>query len=79
MKKVFEDIIEERERQKVIWGEDSDNFHHNEYLAYTVLGEEVGEIAKALLDKDRENLKEELIQVAAVCVKWLEMINKKEF
>lgn len=41
---------------------------NNEFL--TVLVEEVGEVAKALLEGN--NLEEELIQVAAVCVRWLE-------
>ena len=41
---------------------------NNELL--TVLVEEVGEVAKAL--QEGTNLEEELIQVAAVCVRWLE-------
>lgn len=41
---------------------------------YVVLGEEVGEIAQAILHDDTANLREELIQVAAVCVAWLESL-----
>lgn len=40
---------------------------------YLVLAEEVGEIAKALLDgASEEELREEIIQVAAVAACWAE-------
>jgi len=38
---------------------------------YLVLGEEVGEIANAILEGDLVNARRELAQVAAVCVSWL--------
>jgi NTP pyrophosphatase (non-canonical NTP hydrolase) len=37
-----------------------------------VLVEEIGEIGTALQNDDQENLKEELTQLAALCVRWLE-------
>jgi len=37
-----------------------------------VLGEECGEVARAVLDRDDEQLRRELVQVAAVAVAWLE-------
>lgn len=37
-----------------------------------VLAEEFGEVARAVCERDERNLAEELIQVAAVCVAWLE-------
>lgn len=37
-----------------------------------ILFEEAGEVAKATLEHDEDNLKDEIIQVAAVCVAWLE-------
>jgi NTP pyrophosphatase (non-canonical NTP hydrolase) len=40
----------------------------------SVLLEEAGEVARAVLEKDHDNLQVELVQVAAVCVKWLEII-----
>jgi NTP pyrophosphatase (non-canonical NTP hydrolase) len=46
----------------------------NELLA--VLVEEVGEIGKAL--QGEGNLRDELIQVASVCVKWLELKDPAE-
>jgi len=39
-----------------------------------VLAEECGEVARAVLDKDRDNLRAELVQVAAVAVAWLEAL-----
>lgn len=43
-------------------------FMSNEYLA--VLVEEIGEVASAL--QGDGDLKEELVQVASCCVRWLE-------
>ena len=40
-----------------------------------VLGEEVGEVNRAVLEKDTANLKVELVQVAAVAVAWLESLD----
>jgi hypothetical protein len=37
-----------------------------------VLTEECGEVARAVLDRRSENLRDELVQVAAVAVAWLE-------
>jgi NTP pyrophosphatase (non-canonical NTP hydrolase) len=37
-----------------------------------VLAEECGEVARAVLDRNYVNLKDELVQVAAVAVAWLE-------
>ncbi len=39
-----------------------------------VLMEEVGEVAKAINERDKAELKKELIQTAAVCVAWLEAL-----
>lgn len=53
-----------------------------EFQCFTVLGEEVGEVGRACLDMDDMNkcnadlrLREELIQVAAVCVAWVERLD----
>jgi NTP pyrophosphatase (non-canonical NTP hydrolase) len=40
----------------------------------TVLLEEVGEVARAVLEGDRDNLRDELVQVAAVAWAWLEAL-----
>ena len=69
---VFKLIVAERKRQDEKW-----NRAPGEWLAFSadkhlVLAEEAGEVAKAILEYDAVNLREELIQVAAVCVAWLE-------
>jgi NTP pyrophosphatase (non-canonical NTP hydrolase) len=65
-------IINERLRQ--------DNLHpvFPEDKRLAILIEEVGEVATAIQNGDIENLKEELIQVASVCVRWLEHIIEVE-
>lgn len=69
-------IDQERERQDVKWGwTDSDRSilpGDDPHAKVSVLLEEVGEVAKALLEDDQPGLDEELIQVAAVCLAWLE-------
>jgi NTP pyrophosphatase (non-canonical NTP hydrolase) len=42
--------------------------------AVTVLTEELGEIARAVQDRNEANLREELIQLASCCVAWLERL-----
>lgn len=39
-----------------------------------VLSEECGEVARAVLDRDADALRAELVQVAAVAVAWLESL-----
>lgn len=83
--KILEDISCERDRQIKLWGSEDDlfakhGFNIKQYLwhKYTILGEEVGEIARAILEYDYKNakgLREELIQTAAVCVAIAEMLN----
>lgn len=41
----------------------------------TILAEEIGEVARAVLEGDRANLEDELIDVAQVVVAWLETID----
>lgn len=65
------EIIDERERQ--------DAMHNNSMNSagtwYRVLGEEVDEVAEALIDGDIEHAREELIQVAAVAMAIVEAID----
>ena len=87
--RIFDKIIEERNRQERIHGEKS-IIRRNPLAAENalILGEEYGEVCEALfitretgdLDLGFEaykNLKEELVQVAAVCVAWLEALEEK--
>jgi NTP pyrophosphatase (non-canonical NTP hydrolase) len=71
---IFERISIERERQ-----DELHEFPHHIRLA--VLMEEVGEVAKELQEEEQYknviNLYIELIQTAAVCVRWIEEIGKE--
>jgi len=79
MAKIFSNILSERKRQQVKWGDQSGNLN---VVWSTILTEEVGEAAKAVLQLDfehgdtREELRNELIQVAAVAVAWVEALDK---
>jgi NTP pyrophosphatase (non-canonical NTP hydrolase) len=42
---------------------------------YLFLAEEFGEVSEAIQNKDYENMRDELVQVAAICVAWLENDN----
>ena len=44
-------------------------------LRLTILAEEFGETARAVLEHDRANLEDELYDVAQVVVAWLETID----
>ena len=59
-------ILKERKRQDIIHPKSED------YDYFAVLIEEVGEVARAIQNEDYENLQEELVQVAAVAIRWLE-------
>jgi len=67
-KAIMSQITTERGRQDAKWGEQNHDFP--KYL--TILTEELGEAAKAFLEKDFTNLRTELIQCAAVTVAILE-------
>lgn len=68
----FAAVDRERERQIALF---TDAIHsHDKMLG--ILGEEVGEVCKAVNEYDLANLEEELVQVAAVAVKWLEAIRR---
>lgn len=45
---IMSDIMEERKRQESKWGEQT----HNSERWHTILSEEVGEVARAILDND---------------------------
>lgn len=70
-------LIEERLRQISLW---TDNDFDGKTPAdiHLILSEEVGEVAKAIQEGDAKNLHEEICQVAAVAVKWLEHLALQE-
>ena len=72
---IISEIIDERDRQDEKWGEQN----HVPLKWLAILGEEVGEANKAVLDGDGENLSEELIQVAATAVAFLQSLERNQF
>lgn len=71
---ILNQILIERGRQDEKWGIQN---HEPAYWAL-ILGEEVGEVSRAILEKDPANYREELIQVAAVCVAAVESFDRNE-
>jgi NTP pyrophosphatase (non-canonical NTP hydrolase) len=64
-------IKTEQARYPELWGRDNGVWNSPAYTKMTVLTEEIGEVAHAILERDQENLKEELVQCAAVILEWL--------
>ena len=78
---IFAAIVAERARQREKWSRahswgfgDCSSLEVVEPVKAAVLAEEVGEVARAMLDGDRLALRTELVQVAAVAVAWLEAL-----
>ena len=72
---IFDRISYERENQDLKWGDRSISENRLPYTMWiTILSEEVGEAAKEVLEKNKENLKKEILQVAAVAVAILEVL-----
>lgn len=76
---IWKEIQAERDRQREkwalphLWGVgDCSSSDVAEAVKVAVLTEECGEVSRAVLDHDPERLREELVQVAAVAVAWLE-------
>jgi len=68
-------VLAERARQDTTWrGGLGDCSHPDtpDRQRLTVLTEEVGEVARAILDHQPDQLRAEHVQVAAVCAAWLE-------
>jgi NTP pyrophosphatase (non-canonical NTP hydrolase) len=84
--KEFEKISEEIQRELHAayekHGEDNES-RKNLFVSYTILAEEVGEVAKAIIDEHFNNsgtlpeLKEELLQVAAMAIEMVHEVNKR--
>lgn len=48
------------------------------YWSVSILTEELVEVVRAVNARDRENLKEELVQVAACCRKWYGYLQQED-
>ena len=78
---IFDAIDAERDRQADKWGAihpwgvgDCSSDGVSAIVKAAVLSEECGEAARAVLEQDDEQLRRELVQVAAVAVAWLEAL-----
>lgn len=76
---IYQEIDLERVRQREKWAGlhdwgtgDASSIGVEPITKAAVLTEEVGEVARAVLELDDAQLKAELVQVAAVAVAWLE-------
>lgn len=79
---IWRAVLAERERQAAKWANthtwgmgDCSSGDVPAAVKAAVLSEECGEVSRAVLDRDTDNLKTELVQVAAVAVAWLEGID----
>lgn len=75
---VLADVLAERIRQDDQWGEQN----HADHWWHLILTEEVGEVAQAVLHDwfggpAEDTVREELVQVAAVALSWLEAIDRR--
>jgi NTP pyrophosphatase (non-canonical NTP hydrolase) len=70
---IAELIQNERIRQINKWGDDA----HNYDKFCRIMGEEFGEICRAVEDHDLDNVVDECVQVAAVCVRMIQCIQRE--
>jgi hypothetical protein len=80
---IVEAVVAERRRQRAKWNTehawgvgDCSSAHVADPVKVSVLSEECGEVARAVLDQDEDALRIELIQVAAVACAWLEALGE---
>ncbi len=79
---IFDDISAERVRQdrlrdmgKFPWTlKDVENYHP--MAGTSPMGEEFGEVCRAVCENDPTHLREELVQLAACCVAWIEGLDR---
>lgn len=79
---IFDAIGQERKRQSAKWNNphdwgigDCSSRGVDDAVKVMVLSEELGEVSRAVLDGDFVGLRNELTQLAAVAVAWLEMLD----
>lgn len=73
-------VLAERDRQDEKWGEQD----HDAFTWMAILSEEVGEAAQEALTErygasgnGHGNLREEVVQIAAVALAWIENIDRR--
>lgn len=78
----LEDVFEEKDRQVAKWGEQN----HNPYIYLTILVEEVGEIAQAILQTQFggpkggfANIRKEAVHACAVALAAIECLDRDKW
>lgn len=74
IEEVLAEVRGERARQANQWGHKVHEQRTSEY-GCRVLGEEFGEVCRAVNERDREQCRLELVQVAAVAVAMIEALD----
>ncbi len=79
---VYREIAQERQRQMKQWGGQQHDDQHNHGQWMLILAKQVGKAANGVLRwRDAgwtiKPLRDSLIAVAAVCVAWLEAIDRR--
>ena len=69
-------MIEERKRQDEKWGDN--DIKYADFIWSAILTEETGEVAHEVLNSELYCLRDEVVQVAAVAIAWLEAIIERE-
>jgi NTP pyrophosphatase (non-canonical NTP hydrolase) len=72
---VFNRVNLHREVMDRKWGDKSIVAISQPHFVTTLLTEEVGEVARAVLEEDKENLKAELLDVIQIACAWLEALD----
>ena len=72
---ILDEIREEREWQDKKWGVQK----YPTSIWFMILGEEFGEVAKEAMSRheNKDQLRRELVQTAAVCVAWCEYLENE--
>lgn len=69
------DVLNEEDRQDAIWGANRDQ---DWGFWLIIMLEELGEVARAILKRDWDNMREEIIHTLAVGFQFLENIERKK-
>lgn len=69
-------VDRERDFQDKKWGKDNSHITPDRWM--TILGEEFGEVCEAIQRSNVDDIKAELVQVAAVAVRYIEQILQDE-
>lgn len=75
--KIMAFINKERIRQDEIWNRQAGDWPVPDGERLAILGEEFGEVCRALCEKDSVQLERELVHLCAIGVCWLEVIAAK--